>query len=76
MKRQILFIGLVLGGLTFTSCDKDWTCECVAYDSDGDEIARNSYKIEDADADEAKAECESDSGGLGGVNTECNVEVF
>lgn len=76
MKRQILFLGLILGSLTLASCNKDWTCECTYYDSDGDQIGSNTYTIEDADADEAKSECESGSYGVSFASKECDIEVF
>lgn len=76
MKTHILLVGLALGAFTFTSCDKDWTCECITTDADGNEISRDSYKIEDQTADEAKASCEENSGGIAGVNRECNIEIF
>ena len=76
MKKQILFLGLIIGSLTMVSCNKDWTCECIYYDSDGEEVGENTYQIEDADADEAKSECEASSYSVGFASKDCNVEVF
>ena len=76
MKRQILFLGLIIGSLTLLSCKKDWTCECTYYDSDGDKLGSDSYTIEDETVADADAECEASDFSVSFASKECDIEVF
>lgn len=58
MKKSISLGALALMGvLFFSSCKKDWVCECNVF---GTQI---SVVIEDSTKKDAKAECEDESGG-------------
>ena len=58
MKKLVVLVPLVFAGLVlFSSCKKDWTCECNVFG------ATIPITIEDSTKKDAKAECEDDSNG-------------
>jgi hypothetical protein len=58
MKKLVVLGSLVFAGLVlFSSCKKDWTCECNVLGTTIPII------IEDSTKKDAKAECEDDTNG-------------
>lgn len=58
MKKIVLLSSFALMGVVlFSSCKKDWVCECTVFGYTG------SVVIEDETKKDAKAECEDDSNG-------------
>lgn len=74
MKTKLLFVGLLLGAASLTSCKKDWTCECTTSVNGVSTTASSTMNATKSDAEEA---CESGttSSNVMGVesSTECVI---
>lgn len=67
MKKSILFVAALLA-ISFTSCKKDWTCECT--DSTG--TVATSSTISNSRKPEAKTACEAQN--LLGTGYNCSLK--
>lgn len=57
MKKQLLIIAVLAGGLTMTSCTKDYVCSCD--DSFGGTIDVEAENLNKKDAKEIGDQCEA-----------------
>lgn len=57
MKSKGILFAAVLGLLAFSSCTKDWDCECTF--GSGETQVVNTDKIENTSLKKAREECES-----------------
>jgi hypothetical protein len=62
MKKQALIFALVIGGLSMTSCTKDYVCSCDL--GGGDSLDTEAENLNNQQAADTKAVCED-----GGVCT-------
>lgn len=58
MKTKLLFVGLLLGAASLTSCKKDFDCECKS------EFGDYTYTLTESKKSAAAAVCEGE--GIGG----------
>lgn len=73
MKLKLSIIALALFAVTsFTSCKKDYTCECVVT-SDGTEISRASTTIKETKKKATDA-CEAMSTESGDLKSTCSIK--
>lgn len=56
MKKQTLIFALVLGGLSMTSCTKDYVCSCDI--GGGETFDTNAENLNKQQAQDAQATCE------------------
>ena len=66
--KSIIFIGAVCGLSFFSSCKKDWACQC---NTNG---VVTSHEIDNETLLDARAKCKSYEGSFGGVSTTCSLQ--
>jgi len=70
MKKVSMIFGTAfIASMIFTSCTKDWVCECKTNDN-----AFSASRVITGTKSEAKADCEKDSGSAMGFTVECKLK--
>ena len=74
MKKIVLVLAFTaMGMVTLSSCTREHTCECVTYDSNGNETSSNKTAVTGTQA-KAEEECDKkDSDPLLGPRTDCEI---
>lgn len=70
--KKIMFSALVLGLFAFSSCKKDYTCECTTTVSGQQPTIVTS--IVNGTKSEAKSSCENGSSSAGGFTINCVIK--
>lgn len=73
MKTKLLFIGLLLGAASLTSCKKDWNCDCE-YSQDGVTL-EGSAEFKDVSKKDAEEACDSfeSTSSMAGQSWDCTL---
>ncbi|GAB4303006.1 MAG: hypothetical protein Kow0068_25480 [Marinilabiliales bacterium] len=67
----VLFLGIIA---VFTSCKKDWTCECTLTDSATNTTTTTTYTINDATKSDAQTSCDAYELSAGSVTYACELK--
>ncbi|RYM35108.1 hypothetical protein ERX46_06950 [Brumimicrobium glaciale] len=76
--KKVLFVGLLFGAMSLTSCKKDYTCECItSTNMEGIADSSTSVTINDK-KDDAKDQCENMSTSVTSgdykTSTDCKIK--
>lgn len=76
MKKITSIAAIALFAVVFTSCKKDYTCECTSKDSNGTVMSSSTVTIK-ATKKDAKAACNEEatvSGGGNSITMSCSLK--
>lgn len=74
--KKIFMILSVVAIFGATSCTKEYTCECQAYDLNGDAVpsASSSATIEAKSESAAEEDCDAGDGESLGITVDCEIK--
>jgi hypothetical protein len=73
MKTKWLGLVVIAVGMFATSCQKNWTCECITTNN-GSQVGSGTTTIENMTKGDAKVECDKGDGSLGSLSTDCSLK--